>query len=157
MKFGCAVGIFLNSEKKTDVSKHGYLEVFGLNVFISILQHVSHITTCKFLGLERKHIAYLVLLLQLGDNESRLYVSTCGLSFDILLIFGLSGQAMVLGNFKCRSVLLIWIIVGQGVIMLPVGAVGVVSLLYSLSFSLSLSLSLSLERERERERWLDID
>ena len=36
----------------------------GLNVFISILlQHVSHITTCKFLGLERKHIAYLVLLL----------------------------------------------------------------------------------------------
>ena len=38
--------------------------VFGLNVFISILlQHVSHITTCKFLGLERKHIAYLVLLL----------------------------------------------------------------------------------------------
>ena len=39
-------------------------ERFGLNVFISILlQHVSHITTCKFLGLERKHIAYLVLLL----------------------------------------------------------------------------------------------
>ena len=37
--------------------------LFGLNVFISILlQHVSHITTCKFLGLERKHIAYLVLL-----------------------------------------------------------------------------------------------
>ena len=41
----------------------------GLNVFISIffffffLQHVSHITTCNFLGLERKHIAYLVLLL----------------------------------------------------------------------------------------------
>ena len=36
----------------------------GLNVLISILQHVSHITTCKFLGLGRKHIAYLVLLLR---------------------------------------------------------------------------------------------
>ena len=36
----------------------------GFNVFISIfLRHVSHITTCKFLGLEQKHIAYLVLLL----------------------------------------------------------------------------------------------
>ena len=46
-----------------------FLPSFGLNVFISILlQHVSHITTCKFLGLERKHIAYLVLLSKFCEN-----------------------------------------------------------------------------------------
>ena len=32
-------------------------------IYFDFLQHVSHITTCKFLGLERKHIAYLVVLL----------------------------------------------------------------------------------------------
>ena len=33
---------------------------------------------------------------------------------------------MVLGNFQCRGVLLIWIIVGQGPTALAVGAGGVV-------------------------------
>ena len=31
-------------------------------IYFDFLQHVSHITTCKFLGLEGKHIAHLVLL-----------------------------------------------------------------------------------------------
>ena len=31
---------------------------------VCFLHNVSHITTCKFLGLERKHIAYLGLLLE---------------------------------------------------------------------------------------------
>ena len=29
-------------------------------IYFDFLQHVSHITTCKFLGLERKHIAYII-------------------------------------------------------------------------------------------------
>ena len=33
-------------------------------VYFDFLHNVSHITTCKFLGLERKHIAYLGLLLE---------------------------------------------------------------------------------------------
>ena len=44
----------------------------------------------------------------------------------------------MLGNFQCRGVLLIWIIVGQGPIALAVGADGgcldIVSLIYHFSF-----------------------
>ena len=36
------------------------------------------------------------------------------------------GRATVLSNFQCRGVLLMWIIVGQGLTLLAVGAVRVV-------------------------------
>ena len=35
---------------------------------------------------------------------------------------GWSGGAKVLGNFQCRGVLLVWMIVGQGPIAVAVGA-----------------------------------
>ena len=41
-------------------------------------------------------------------------------------------------NFQCCGVLLIWIIVGQGPIMLAVGAGGVVLDIFSLVYHLSL-------------------
>ena len=31
---------------------------------------------------------------------------------------------MILGNFQCRGVLLIWLLVGQGPTVLSVGAIG---------------------------------
>ena len=51
---------------------------------------------------------------------------------------------MVLGNFQCRGVLLIWIIVGQGPTALAVGAGGgCLDFFFSrLSFLSSFSLSL---------------
>ena len=51
---------------------------------------------------------------------------------------------MVLGNFQCQGVLLIWIIVGQGPAALAVGAGGAcLKLFFSrLSFAFSVSLSL---------------
>ena len=52
---------------------------------------------------------------------------------------GLSGGMMVLCNFQCRGVLLIWIIVGQGPTVLAVSAggsrLGIFSLVYHFSFS----------------------
>ena len=54
-----------------------------------------------------------------------------------------SGGAMVLFNFQCRSVLLIWVRVGQGPNALAVGAGGgclnIFTLVYYFSFSLSLA------------------
>ena len=46
---------------------------------------------------------------------------------------GGSGGAMVLGNFQCRGVLLIWIRVGQGPTALAVGAGGLFGYFFSLS------------------------
>ena len=52
----------LSSDRFKDVKK--VVLFFGLNIFISISYHMYiYNTTCKFLALERKHIAYLVLLL----------------------------------------------------------------------------------------------
>ena len=48
---------------------------------------------------------------------------------------------MVLVNFQCRGVLLIWLIVGQGP---TVGAGGVVLNIFSLVYHLSFSFFLSL-------------
>ena len=57
-------------------------------------------------------------------------------------ITGWSGQAMVLGNFQYRDVLIIGIIVGQGPTVLAVGAGGVFEHLFSrLTFLFSLSFS----------------
>ena len=52
-----------------------------------------------------------------------------------------NSQAMVLGNFQCQDVLLIWIITGQGLV---VGAVGLFGYFFisRLSFLFSFSLSL---------------
>ena len=51
---------------------------------------------------------------------------------------------MVLGNFQCRGVLLIWSRIGQGPTVLAVGAGGgsldIFSLVYLFPFSFSLSL-----------------
>ena len=57
---------------------------------------------------------------------------------------GWSGDAMVLGNFKCRGVLLIWSIVRQGPIALAIGAGGgCLDIFFSnLSFLSSFSFSL---------------
>ena len=38
------------------------------------------------------------------------------------LLYGMVGRVMVLGIFQCRSVLLIWITVGQGPAVLAEGA-----------------------------------
>ena len=61
-------------------------------------------------------------------------------SHKLLQVFsGWLGGAVVLGNFQCQGILLIWIIVGQG---LTKGVGGVVWTLFSpLSFLFFLSVS----------------
>ena len=44
-----------------------------------------------------------------------------------------NSRAMVLGNFQCQHVLLIWIIVGQGPTVLAVGAGAVVWIFFHFS------------------------
>ena len=44
---------------------------------------------------------------------------------SLSLIGRWSGRAMMLGNFKCLCILIIWIIVGQGLTVLAVFAGGV--------------------------------
>ena len=43
---------------------------------------------------------------------------------------GRSGDAKVLGNFQCQGVLLIWIIIGQGSILLSEVRVGIVRMFF---------------------------
>ena len=68
----------------------------------------------------------------LFDNQSP-KISQQGLS-------GWLGRAMVLGSFKCRSVLLLWHMVGQGFAVLEAGAgwVGYVLLFFNLVYPLFL-------------------
>ena len=62
------------------------------------------------------------------------------------------GRAMVLGNFKCRDGLLIWIMIGQGPTLLAVRATEVVGI-FIFSRLLFLSLSLYL---RHGSIWTEI-
>ena len=59
-------------------------------IYFDSSTHVSHITTCKFLGLERKHIAYLVLLLQKLVLESLTKIKP--IAADIIVFVIISGH-----------------------------------------------------------------
>ena len=69
-------------------------------------------------------LKYMYKCQLIADFDKYLFINIYQQISKFRNIRGWSGGAMVLNNFKCRGVLLIWLIVGQGPTALPVGAGG---------------------------------
>ena len=81
-------------------------------------------------------------------------VQTFELDWLLNLRSGWLGQAMVLGSFQCRGVLLLWHMVGQGPAVLSAGA-GWVGF-FCVCFFFILSILSSFSNVSSVGRWLDI-